>query len=89
MLGVSREWGRQQIPYGYLTCAAIGAKALMGPKAGKLVLDSVPNGMNRTLVCSEMVVNLWRLGFPNFLAGTDARLVNPDDLFQVLSAGER
>ena len=85
MLALSRVWGEKHIPYGYPTCIAIGIKSLLGLTAGKLALKILPGKAEATLVCSEMIVKLWRIGVPDFLAGHEPRLVSPDDLYYIFS----
>lgn len=84
MLAISRRWGEEKPPYGYATCLAIGIKELFGERAGQIALALLPVGSSDTLVCSEMLVRLWRLVEPEFLSGQDPRLVSPDQLFQAL-----
>ena len=84
MLALARRWGTQNIPYGYATCVAIGIKELLGARAGKVALGWLPGTDGSTLVCSEMLVKLWRIGFPDFLPGRDPRLVSPDELYRTL-----
>lgn len=84
MISLARQWAATRIPYGYRTCAAIGVKELFGRHAGQLALDwFVQNGME-TLVCSEVLVTLWRIANPPFLPGQEARLVSPNEFLQAL-----
>ena len=85
MLATSRGWAAEKIPYGYATCLAIGIKEVFGNRAGQIVLALLSAGSADTLVCSEMLVKLWRLVEPEFLSGQDARLVSPEQLFQAVS----
>lgn len=85
MLALARKWHAQRIPYGYGTCVAIGLKALAGTTAGGLFLGLLPPSSADTLVCSELIVRLWRVAQPEFLAGQDARLTTPDDIFREFS----
>jgi len=89
MLVLSRSWGEQNIPYGYATCAAIGLKELLGLRIGKAALKLSPGKEGSTLVCSEMLVKLWRIAFPDFLSAMDSRLVSPDEFYRaLLNSGE-
>lgn len=85
MLTMSRRWSEQKVPYGYATCVAIGLKELLGVRIGKAFLAMLQGKEGATLVCSEMLVKLWRIGFPDFFSGRDSRLVSPDELYQELS----
>ena len=87
MLAVSRRWAGGNIPYGYQTCAAIGLKELFGRKAGGWALDHLSGKTSKTMVCSELIVNLWRIAAPDFFAGREPRLVSPDELYRVLNDG--
>jgi hypothetical protein len=87
MLTLSRRWQAAAPHYGYATCLAIGIKELFGRRAGYAALAWLPAGSANTLVCSEMLVILWRLAEPDFLQGQDPRLVSPDQLFQTLLQG--
>ena len=87
MLALSRRWQAAAPPYGYATCLAIGIKELFGRRAGYIALAVLPARAANTLVCSEMLVILWRLAEPEFLHGQDPRLVSPDQLFQTLLKG--
>jgi hypothetical protein len=87
MLALARRWAGGNIPYGYRTCAAIGLKELFGRKAGGWALDHLPGKTSITLVCSELIVNLWRITAPDFFAGWEPRLVSPDELYRVLNEG--
>ena len=85
MLTLSQRWSEQKVPYGYATCVAIGLKELLGARIGKAFLALLPGKEGTTLVCSEMLVKLWRIGVPYFLSDMDSRLVSPDELYQELS----
>lgn len=85
MLNLSRQWATENTPYGYRTCVAIGLKELFGQRAGRLALGWLASEKADTLVCSELLVKLWRIEFPNFLPGRDPRLVSPDELCKVLN----
>lgn len=87
MLAVSRRWAGENVPYGYRTCAAIGLKELFGRKAGGWALDHLPGKMSNTMVCSELIVKLWRITAPDFFAGREPRLVSPDELYRVINDG--
>ena len=86
MLSLSRQWAATNIPYGYRTCAAIGVKELFGRNAGQLALDWFVQNRMETLVCSELLVTLWRIAVPSFLPGREARLVSPNEFLQALKA---
>ncbi|NMC31639.1 MAG: hypothetical protein GYA36_04155 [Veillonellaceae bacterium] len=85
MLEQSRRWARQNIPYGYRTSLAIGLKELLGEPAGKWVLQQLSGGSGSNMVCSELIVELWRMAEPDFLHAQEARLVSPDDLYRLLT----
>ena len=87
MLASAHRWAGGNIPYGYRTCAAIGLKELFGRKAGGWALDHFPAKTSKTMVCSELIVNLWRIAAPDFFAGREPRLVSPDELYRVLNDG--
>ncbi len=87
MLALAHRWADGNIPYGYRTCAAIGLKELFGRKAGGWALDHLPAKTSKTMVCSELIVNLWRIAAPDFFAGREPRLVSPDELYRVLNDG--
>ena len=87
MLYLSREWAEKRIPYGYQTCVAIGLKELFGLHAGSFALRWLLRPED-TLVCSEMMVKLFRSSSPDFLLGKEARLVTPDELYQALMKGQ-
>ena len=87
MLSLSRQWAATNIPYGYGTCAAIGVKELLGRHAGQLALEWFVQNGKETLVCSEVLVTLWRIADPSFLPGREARLVSPNEFLQALKAG--
>ena len=89
MLTMCRRWSERKLSYGYATCVAIGLKELLGARAGKAFLALFPGKEGTTLVCSEMLVKLWRLGFPDFFSGKDARLVCPDELYKALLSSDR
>ena len=84
MLTLARRWCERKLPYGYATCVAIGLKELLGARIGKAFLALLPGKEGATLVCSEMLVKLWRLGCPDFFPCKDARLVSPDELYNAL-----
>ncbi len=86
MLSLSRQWAALNIPYGYRTCAAIGVQELFGRYAGQLALDGFVQNRMETLVCSEVLVTLWRIADPSFLPGREARLVSPNEFLQALKA---
>ena len=87
MLAASRRLAGGNIPYGYRTCAAIGLKELFGRKAGGWAVDHLPGKTSTTMVCSELIVNLWRIAAPDFFVGQESRLVSPDELYRVLNDG--
>lgn len=87
MLALSRRWQAAAPPYGYATCLAIGIKELFGTRSAGTALALLPAGSAKTLVCSEMLVKLWRVAEPDFLFGQDPRLISPDQLFQTLLKG--
>lgn len=84
MLELACFWRNQKIPYGYVTCLAIGINNLFGEKWARLFLDFWPNKEKKHLICSEMIVDLWRVADPFFLQGKDSRLISPDDLLKSL-----
>lgn len=86
MLERCRGWSQIQVPYGYRTCAAIGIKELFGWRAGRLALEWLPAEEKETLVCSEMIVKLWRMAVPDFLSGSEPRLVSPNELYHALQS---
>ena len=88
MLSLSRRWSQQKLSYGYFTCVAIGLKEVVGFGAGRAALSLFPGKEGATLVCSEMIVKLWRIAYPDFLQGRDPRLVSPDELYQSMLACE-
>ena len=85
MLSRSRQWATEKTPYGYRTCVAIGLKELFGQRVGRLALRWLPPERRDSIVCSELMVKLWRIAFPDFLSGHEARLVSPDELLKVLT----
>lgn len=86
MIYRSRQWAAANIQYGYRTCVAIGMKELFGQRAGHLALGWLTGSGVETLVCSEVLVNLWRVAVPEFMMGWESRLVSPDELYQALTA---
>ncbi len=84
MLVQVQQWQRSMIGYGYATCLAIGVKESIGVWAGRAILSILAVFTSNTLVCSEMLVKLWRYVEPDFLAGQDCRLVSPEALYRVL-----
>lgn len=84
MLECCSRWAQTQVPYGYRTCVAIGMKEIFGRRAGQLAMEWLPAGETETLVCSEMLVKLWRMAVPDFLPGLEPQLVNPNELYQAL-----
>ena len=84
LLAQSHQWQRSAIGYGYATCLAIGIKELLGGWAGRALLAMLPRSAAETLVCSELLVKLWRQVEPGFFAGQDCRLVSPEELYRVL-----
>lgn len=86
MLEVARSWEKRKVSYGYLTCFAIGIRSLAGLAAGRIALKLFPDNAESTLICSEMIVKLWRIGSPGFFAEQNARLVSPEDLYRSLSS---
>lgn len=86
MLQLSLSWNADGIAYGYKTCLLIGIKEVFGPPVAKACLKVFPGLDSNKMVCSEMIVNLWRQANPEFLSGRDPRLVSPDELYQVLIA---
>ena len=85
MLQLSRQWATENIPYGYRTCVAIGIKEMLGQRAGRLTLGWLSEKSRETLVCSEVLVGLWRIAVPKFLQGRDPSLVSPDEFFRQLT----
>jgi hypothetical protein len=85
MLESSRQWATENTPYGYRTCVAIGVKELCGERAGLLALKWLTAGRANSLVCSELMVMLWRIAYPDFLPGRESRLVSPDELYKALN----
>lgn len=85
MLQLSRQWATENIPYGYRTCVAIGIKEMFGQRAGRLALGWLSEKSRGTLVCSEVLVRLWRIAVPKFLQERDPSLVSPDELFRHLT----
>lgn len=85
MLDQSRRWAQANVPYGYRTCLAIGFKELLGNPAGEWALRWLPGRTAGHLVCSELIVKLWRMAEPDFLSGQEARLVSPDELYRRLA----
>lgn len=86
MIQLSRHWADENISYGYRTCLAIGMQNLFGKGTGRLMLELLPGKNEKTLVCSEALVTLWRIASPNFMAGLEARLLSPDEICQTLTA---
>lgn len=84
MLAQSYRWKQESVDYGYATCLAIGIKELVGVRAGQAMVELLPRSSAKTMVCSEMLVKLWRHAAPDFLAGQDCRLVSPEQLYQGL-----
>ncbi len=84
MLNFCRQWAEQRTPYGYWTCLAIGLKELFGQRAGRLALQWFMPGKIDSLVCSELMVKLWRIAKPDFLPDQEARLVSPDEFLKAL-----
>ena len=87
MLAVSRRWADETIAYGYRTCAAIGLKEFFGWKVGDWALAQLPTKTEQTMVCSELIVKLWRIAAPDFFAGREPRLVSPDELYRFFQDG--
>ena len=83
MMAQAYRWKTAAVPYGYATCLAIGVKELCGLQAAVIMLSMLPRFFDETLVCSEMLVKLWRIAEPEFMTGQDCRLISPDQLFQV------
>lgn len=83
MMTQAYRWKTAAVPYGYATCLAIGVKELCGLQAAVIMLSMLSRFFGETLVCSEMLVKLWRIAEPEFMVGQDCRLVSPDQLFQV------
>lgn len=81
MLELAFSWNGQQVQYGYSTCLLIGVKQLLGANVANRMLEYFPGIGKDRLVCSEMIVALWRVAAPDFLAGKDPRLVSPAELF--------
>jgi len=79
MLNLCRQWADHGTPYGYWTCLAIGLKELFGQRAGRLALRCFRADKIQSLVCSELMVTLWRIVAPEFLTDHEARLVSPDE----------
>ena len=86
MIQLSRHWADENISYGYRTCLAIGMQNLFGQRTGRLMLELLPGKSEKTLVCSEVLVTLWRIASPDFMAGLEARLLCPDEICQALTA---
>ncbi len=85
MLEQSQRWARQNIPYGYRTCLAIGLKVLLGEAAGEWALQQLPGRRLNNMVCTELIVKLWRMAEPEFLPGQEPRLVSPDELYRLFT----
>jgi hypothetical protein len=84
MLVQATRWRQSSIAYGYATCLAIGVKEVFGVWAGRTMLALLEGFAANTLVCSEMLVKLWRYVEPDFLAEQDCRLVSPEQLHRIL-----
>ena len=84
MLAQAHQWQKSAIGYGYATCLAIGIKEIFGVWAGRALLALLAGFAANTLVCSEMLVKLWRQVEPDFFIGQDCRLVSPEQLYRVL-----
>ena len=84
MLAQALRWRQSAIAYGYATCLAIGVKEIFGVWAGRTLLALLASFTANTLVCSEMLVKLWRYVEPDFLAEQDCRLVSPEQLHRIL-----
>jgi hypothetical protein len=87
MLAVSRRCADETIAYGYRTCAAIGLKEFFGRKVGEWALAQLPAKTEQTMVCSELIVKLWRIAAPDFFVGREPRLVSPDELYRFFQDG--
>ena len=85
MMNQAYRWKTAAVPYGYTTCLAIGVKEICGQRAALTLLSMLPRFFDETLVCSEMLVKLWRIADPEFMTGQDCRLISPDQLFQVFT----
>jgi hypothetical protein len=84
MLLFSRCLADKKLRYGYGTCAAIGIKQIFGHRAARIFLLFLPSRQAETMVCSELLVKLWRISHPNFLFDQDSRLVSPAELHRAL-----
>ena len=84
MLSQVHQWKQMTIAYGYATCLAIGVKELLGFRAGRSLLALLSGASSNTLICSEMLVKLWRYAEPDFMTGHDCRLVSPEQLYRIL-----
>ena len=80
MLSQVHQWKRMTIAYGYATCLAIGVKELLGFRAGRSLLALLSGASSNTLICSEMLVKLWRYAEPDLMTGHDCRRVSPEQL---------
>jgi hypothetical protein len=85
MLTLSQRWGAANVSYGYRTCLAIGVRELLGQQAGSWALECLCWRKKETLVCSELLIKLWRVQDPQFLSGSDPRLSSPEDIFKALA----
>ena len=85
MLNLCRQWAEKRTPYGYWTCLAIGLKELFGQRVGRLALRCFMPCKIESLVCSELMVKLWRIVASDFLTDHEARLVSPDELLKALN----
>jgi len=86
MLQLSRRWEQDRIAYSYKTCILIGIKKVFGTLAARACLHLFSGLDANRMVCSEMIVHLWRQANPEFMSGQNPRLVSPDELYRVLIA---
>lgn len=84
MLTLCRYWEQKQVSYGYITGMVIGMKEFFGVNAASTLLAVFAGLVSNTMVCSELMVNLWRQVEPDFLPGQDHRLVSPNEFYQAL-----
>jgi len=84
MLVKCRRWEQEKVPYGYTTCLLIGVKEVFGLATAKFVLAMFPWWGSDTMICSELIINLWRQAESDFLQGQNHRLVCPDELYRAL-----
>jgi len=84
MLTLCRYWQQKKVSYGYITCIVIGLKEVLGEKAAISILSLFAGLITNTMVCSELMVLLWRQVEPDFMRGRDYRLITPDEFYNAL-----